>query len=318
MRVCLFVVALALSIAPTTAQELPRIVKSAIAENSKSCKKTTVEPGFLTRQDINADGRPDYIVDYGFLRCDGDQRAFCGSLGCETEVFAALPNGAYAKVVDEIVRGGISFRQVKGRPAIVLEFRGDADPCRGDPTTLCEVVKTWNGSTFASTPATQAATSQRASARPVAPAGGPGAAEETFLIHGQTFRLVPCSYNEGGWLSWKDVKGDLPRAELAKGNMTKSEALTALNSMTRSLNRKVNEETTALYPAHRPISATNDEWSSIDEAEEKLSDVFYGNRAVKELGPWAAPMQKEFRVASALSCINDVLNPIVSPTPPKP
>lgn len=100
--------------------------------------------------------------------------------------------------------------------------------------------------------------------------------------------------------------------------MTKREALAALNSMTRSLNRKVNEETTALYPAHRPISATNDEWSSIDEAEEKLSDVFYDNRAVKELGPWAAPMQKEFRVTSALSCINDVLNPIVSPTPPKP
>ena len=80
--------------------------------------------------------------------------------------------------------------------------------------------------------------------------------EETFLIHGQTFKLVPCSYNEGGWLSWKDVKGDLPRAELAKGNMTKSEALAALDKMTRSLNRKVNQEVSALYPAHRPISAT--------------------------------------------------------------
>ena len=318
MRLYRFVIALALPIVPTSAQELPRIVKSAIAENGESCKKTKVEPGFLTRQDINADGRPDYILDYGSLRCDGDQRAFCGSLGCETQVFASLPNGTYAKVVDEIVRGGISFRQVNGRPAVVLEFRGGADPCRGDPTTLCAVIKTWNGSSFASTPATPAPKPPQASATPVAAAGAPGAAEETFLIHGQTFKLVPCSYNEGGWLSWKDVRGYLPRAELAKGNMTKSEALAALNSMTQSLNRKVNEETTALYPAHRPISATNDDWSSIDEAEEKLIAVFYGNRAVKELGAWAAPMQKEFNVASALNCINYPLNPIVSPPPPKP
>ena len=207
-----------------------------------SCKKTTVEPGFLTRQDINADGRPDYILDYNFVRCDGRERGLCGSLGCETEVFASLPNGAYAEVVDEIVRGGISFRQVKGRPAIVLKFRGDADPCRGDPTTLCEVVKTWNGSTFAATPATRVASQPKANTPRVAAAGGAGAAEEAFLIHGQTFKLVPCSYNEGGWLVWKDVKGYLPRAELAKGNMTKSEALAALNSMTQSLNCKVNQE----------------------------------------------------------------------------
>jgi hypothetical protein len=132
-------------------------------------------------------------------------------------------------------------------------------------------------------PRPQATKQPQASTPPVAAAGGPGAAEETFLIHGRTFKLVPCSYNEGGWLSWKNVKGYLPRAELAKGKMTKSEALAALNSMTRSLNRKVNEETTALYPAHRPISATNDDWSSIDEAEEKLIDVFYGNTAVNEL-----------------------------------
>ncbi len=123
MRFRLSVIALALSIVGASAENLPPAVKSAIAENSKSCKNTTVEPGFLTRQDINADGRPDYILDYNFVRCDGHERGLCGSLGCETEVFASLPNGAYAKVVDEIVRGGIRFRQVKGRPAIVLELR---------------------------------------------------------------------------------------------------------------------------------------------------------------------------------------------------
>ena len=318
MRVRLSVVALAASIVAASAENLPPIVKSAIAENSDACKKTAVEPGFLTQKDINADGRPDYILDYNFLRCDGRERGLCGALGCETEVFASLPNGTYAKVVDEIVRGGISFRRVHERPAIVLAFRGDADPCRGDPASLCEVVKVWNGSTFAAPPATRAPKQAQASAPPVAAAGGAGAVEETFLIHGQTFRLVPCSYNENGWLVWKDLKDYLPRAELAKGNMSRRNALAALKSMTESLNRKVNEEITALYPARRPISATNGDWANIDMAEEKLSDVFYGNKAVRELGLWAAPMQREFNVASALNCINYPLNPIVSPAPPKP
>lgn len=317
MRVCFFVVALAASIVTASAANLPPIVRSAIAENSESCKKTVVEPGFLTQKDINGDGRPDYILDYSFLRCDDRERGLCGSLGCTTKVFASLPNGAYTKVVDEILRGGISFRKVQGRPGVVLKFRGDADPCRGDPATLCEVVKTWNGSSFASAPATRVPKQAQGSAPPVPAAGGAGAAEETFFIHGQTFRLVPCSYNEGGWLVWKDLKGYLPRAELAKGNMTKSEALAALKSTTESLNRKVNKETTALYPRHRPISATNDDWSSIDMAEEKLADVFYGNKAVKELGPWAASMQQDFNVASALACINYPLNPIISPAHPK-
>lgn len=315
MRLCLFVVALVLSSAPIAAEELPRIVKSAIAEESGSCKKTTLEPGFLTRKDINGDGRPDYILDYESLRCDGRERDFCGSLGCAIQVFASLPNGGYARVVDDLLRGGVSFRQVQGRPAIVLNYRGDADPCRGDPASLCEVVETWNGSAFVKTPATQAVKQAQPSAPPVAAAGGSGGAEEAFLIHGQTFKLVPCSYNEGGWLVWKDLKGYLPRAELAKGKMTRSEALAALKGMEESLTRKVSEEISALYPAHRPVSATNQEWSNDAEAEEKLADVFYGNRAVKELGPWAAPIQKEFNVSSALSCIYYPLNPIFSPKP---
>jgi hypothetical protein len=140
-------------------------------------------------------------------------------------------------------------------------------------------------------------------------------AEETFTIHGQTFRLVPCSKQEGtAPASWKDVKADLPSGELAKGNMTEPDAKAALKKMTEAMNVNINKEIFSLYPAHRPISATDKEWSNIGEAEEKLGDIFYGNKAVKELGPWAAAMQKEFRVATALNCINQVLNPIL-PTP---
>ena len=44
------------------------------------------------------------------------------------------------------------------------------------------------------------------------------------------------------------------KGEFAKGSMTRSEALAALNNMAQSINPN--------------------EWSSIDEAEEKLADFF--------------------------------------------
>ena len=69
-----------------------------------------------------------------------------------TQVFASLPNGTYAKVLDENVRR-IDFREVGGRPAIVVGLAGDADPCRKDPTEICEIVKSWNGSAFVDMPA---------------------------------------------------------------------------------------------------------------------------------------------------------------------
>jgi hypothetical protein len=319
MRWLIAGVVFALSVLTAMADGLPSVVQRAISEQRRDCKTVAFEKGFVTRKDINGDGRPDFILDYGAFTCDGDRRSLCGSLGCSTQVFASLSDGTYLKVVDETVRK-LTFREVQGRPAVVLGYSGVADGCKTDADDLCEVVKIWNGSTFATMAAAHAALQPGQPASPALTAGGAKPVEEAFVIHGQTFRLVPCSHEEGtAPASWKDVKNDLPREKLAKGSMTRSEALAALKAMAEAQNRKTNQEIFALYPKHRPISATNEEWSSIDEAEEKLGDIFYGNRAVQELGLWAASMQKEFRVSTALSCINDVLNPIVSaPLAPRP
>ena len=147
MRFCLSVVGFALSIAAATAEQLPRPVKAAIAESRTSCRTVRFQPGFIARPDVNGDGRPDYVLDYTFAQCDGDPRGFCGSLGCSAQVFASLPDGTYAKVVDETLRR-LRFRKIDGRPAAVLGYAGDAEPCRGDPADVCDVVKIWNGSTF--------------------------------------------------------------------------------------------------------------------------------------------------------------------------
>ena len=112
------------------AEDLPALVQKAIAENKRDCKTVALEKGFITRKDINGDGRPDFVLDYEFFICDGNRRGFCGSIGCTTQVFASLPNGAYAKVLDGIFKR-IDFREVQGRPAIVVGLPGDAALSKG-------------------------------------------------------------------------------------------------------------------------------------------------------------------------------------------
>jgi hypothetical protein len=150
MRPWLLIVAFAFSIGAAMAEDLPPAVQKAIAENKRDCKSVDIEKGFVTRKDINGDGRPDFVLDYGSFFCDGHQRPLCGSLGCTIQVFASLPNGAYVKVVDDTFKR-IDFRDVHGRPAIVVGFPGFA--CGKDPTDVCDVVKSWNGSSFVEMPA---------------------------------------------------------------------------------------------------------------------------------------------------------------------
>ena len=115
-------------------------------EINKGCEKPPVlEPGFLTERDINGDGVPDYILDYGRYQCGGDSLLYCGSAGCLTQVFASLPDGRYAKVLDENVRG-LAFRKIKGRPAMIIDLHGSA--CGRAGAAACNVTLFWNGRIF--------------------------------------------------------------------------------------------------------------------------------------------------------------------------
>jgi hypothetical protein len=145
MHPWLSIVAFAFSIGAAMAEDLPPAVQKAITETKRGCKTVAIEKGFIARKDINGDGRPDFVLNYESFICDGNPRAFCGSIGCLTQVFASLPKGAYAKVFDDNVRR-IDFREAQGRPAIVVGLPGFA--CGKDPTEVCDVVKSWNGSSF--------------------------------------------------------------------------------------------------------------------------------------------------------------------------
>ena len=64
MRPCLSIAAFAFSIGAAIAEDLPPAVQKAIAESRRGCKTVAIEKGFVTRKDINGDGRPDFVLNY--------------------------------------------------------------------------------------------------------------------------------------------------------------------------------------------------------------------------------------------------------------
>ena len=128
------------------------MVQAEIREARDSCKPEKIElpKDFVTRKDVNADGVPDFIVDWTNVRCKDGTRPSCGSLGCAVTVYASLPNGTYMKAfkhLSDTVRDYL-FRRINGRPAVVPGFSGDYASCHKDPTTVCEVTAYWNGNEF--------------------------------------------------------------------------------------------------------------------------------------------------------------------------
>ena len=89
------VVGLAQGAAAKSMSAVPPEVKSSIKEKREACEPAheEIEPGFITRQDVNGDHVDDYILDYGKFICGVDQSFFCGTEGCLTEVFVSLPDG---------------------------------------------------------------------------------------------------------------------------------------------------------------------------------------------------------------------------------
>lgn len=135
--------------APGAAQAvpLPAMVEAAIKEQKAICapERATLAKGFVARRDINGDGTEDFILDYGKFRCGTLGSFFCGSAGCTTQVFASLPNGGYARVLDANVQD-VQFRTVGGRPVMILGLHGSA--CGKVGAAPCDATLFWDGRTF--------------------------------------------------------------------------------------------------------------------------------------------------------------------------
>lgn len=128
------------------ADSLPPPVAAVVAEAEKLCTPDAAKmgPGMLKQQDVNGDGFPDFILDYGEVQCPKGGRFNCGSAGCLTQVFASMPSG-YRKVLDQHVQS-IKFRKVEGYPAMILGLHGS--DCGKAGFEQCGATLYWNKMTF--------------------------------------------------------------------------------------------------------------------------------------------------------------------------
>ena len=141
----------AVSASPQKAQtlppDLPKIVTEAMDRNLKECEgnKPVYKPGFLTIRDINGDGKPDYILDYDNFQCGDMVSLFCGTGGCQTEIFASDEDKGYVPVWNKLARK-VTFLTLNKRPAMRIELHGSL--CGRNGAERCAMTLYWNGSEF--------------------------------------------------------------------------------------------------------------------------------------------------------------------------
>jgi hypothetical protein len=150
-RVILLLAVCMLAIATSAQSEatLPKIVQDAIDSSRKDCLPGEFKPlkAFLRQQDINGDGRPDFILNYGDAQCGDVPGAayYCGTGGCLTQVFASRDDGTYVQVLDENVRR-LRFARIKNRQVMLIDLHGSA--CGRSGAEPCAMTLYWNGSAF--------------------------------------------------------------------------------------------------------------------------------------------------------------------------
>ena len=138
-------VALLISAPAIAAGALPPPVEARVEQDAKDCDShdAKYEKGFMTRKDINGDGKEDYVLDYGHFSCGGSHN-FCGSGGCSMAIYASHAGG-YMLAMDDLVRD-YQFKTIGGRPALVLRLHGSA--CGKAGSAACGETLYWNGDKF--------------------------------------------------------------------------------------------------------------------------------------------------------------------------
>lgn len=108
-----------------TPPPIPDPVALARAEEQQACAamgaQVTFDADFTAEQDLNADGRPDLVINRGGATCVGMGRINCGSAGCPQEFFIAV-EGGYA----HLGGGYMQSFEAAVKPIITLYLHGSS------------------------------------------------------------------------------------------------------------------------------------------------------------------------------------------------
>ena len=112
--------------------------------------KARFKPHFQSEADLNGDGRPDYLLDYGAVVCTEGNKVnrFCGSGGCTLDIFMSGADG-YRQVYGDNVRSW-SIARAGGKPVLVLNLHGSF--CDRAGYQPCHKRLSWDGGDFAELP----------------------------------------------------------------------------------------------------------------------------------------------------------------------
>jgi hypothetical protein len=137
--------------APAGAPPHPQEIQAALERQNKHClaegggKGATFGPKTVRRIDLNGDGRDDYILDLDDATCDGFESLFCGTGGCEVEIFIAQRSGSYRSIfLDRVLR----YEILPGRGVRTIRFRLHGGYCGRHGPDRCEKARHITGAPF--------------------------------------------------------------------------------------------------------------------------------------------------------------------------
>jgi hypothetical protein len=122
-------------------------VLSAMTDCARSGGHPVRRNGFETARDLNNDGQPDYVIDYGAFGCEGGQTGgspFCGSGGCNIAVYFSTPAGYRQVYTGVVARWNFS---AGNRPLLRLLTHGSF--CGRVGAEGCNEELIFTGTTFA-------------------------------------------------------------------------------------------------------------------------------------------------------------------------
>ncbi len=106
--------------APTNTTPLPREVRAARQAFVDDCKPDAPVFGsdLVLQADLNGDGRDDYVVNGFAYQCRNDT-PYCGSAGCEVQIFMSAPMGLLEQRFDGWLQEPPKIVRATGKPALV-------------------------------------------------------------------------------------------------------------------------------------------------------------------------------------------------------
>ncbi len=109
-------------------EALPPVVQAEIRKADAACRKDGGRPAYeplqlVRAEDISSDGVEDFFIDYSKYTCRGRGQTFCGSGGCNLQIFLSAGQNRWVNAYDDLVLR-FSLVQVRGRNVAQIETTG--------------------------------------------------------------------------------------------------------------------------------------------------------------------------------------------------